>query len=150
MSRRLKFDIPGVDWRRDLKEVAEQSLADLFGVSGQPDLVVEIGFGRGEFLLESARDQPNRCFLGIDLSYKRVLKFARRLALTEVTNIRLVEALAENVIEEALPAGGVSEFWVNFPDPWPKARHARRRLFQSSNMARCTIPELAVALSSSQ
>jgi len=136
MSRRLQFDIPGVDWRRDLKEVAEQSLADLFGVSGRPDLVVEIGFGRGEFLLESAKDQPNRCFLGIDLSYKRVLKFARRLARTEVTNIRLVEARAESVIQEALPAGGVSEFWVNFPDPWPKARHARRRLFQSANMAR--------------
>ena len=136
MSRRLKFDIPGVDWRRDLKEVAEQSLADLFGVSRRPDLVVEVGFGRGEFLLESARDRPDRCFLGIDLSYKRVLKFARRLARTEVTNIRLVEARAESVIQEALRVGGVSEFWVNFPDPWPKERHARRRFFQPANMAR--------------
>ena len=136
MSRRLKFDIPGVDWRRDLKEIVEQSPADLFGVSGGPDLVVEVGFGRGEFLVESAIEQPGRCFLGIELSYKRVLKLARRLSLTEVVNIRLVEARAEAVIREALSGGGVSEFWVNFPDPWPKARHARRRFFQPTTIAR--------------
>ena len=136
MGRRLKFDIPGADWRRDLKEIADQSPADIFGIAGRPDLVVEVGFGRGEFLMASAIEQPWRCFLGIDLSYKRVLKMARRLSRTEVTNIRLVEARAENVIRDGLSAAGVSEFWVNFPDPWPKARHAERRFFRSATVAR--------------
>jgi tRNA (guanine-N7-)-methyltransferase len=54
---------------------------------------------------------------------------ARRLAQTELDNIRLVQATAESAVAELAPAS-VLGFWVNFPDPWPKKRHHRRRLLQ--------------------
>jgi tRNA (guanine-N7-)-methyltransferase len=92
-------------------------------------LVVDVGFGRGELLEALARSDPGRAYLGIERSMKRVLKTARRLAKTELTNVRLVQASAEAAVAELAPAS-VAGFWINFPDPWPKKRHHRRRLLQ--------------------
>jgi len=92
-------------------------------------LVVDVGFGRGELLQELARAHPERSHLGIEYSSKRVLKLTRRLAKTEIDNVRLVQATAESALAELAPAS-VLGFWVNFPDPWPKKRHQRRRLLQ--------------------
>jgi tRNA (guanine-N7-)-methyltransferase len=47
-----------------------------------------------------------------------------------VANVRLVEARGEQVVSELLEPGSVDVFWINFPDPWPKRRHAGRRLIQ--------------------
>ncbi len=52
------------------------------------------------------------------------------LARSGLTRIRLCDATAEEVVEECLPDASVREFYVNFPDPWPKKRHHRRRLVQ--------------------
>jgi tRNA (guanine-N7-)-methyltransferase len=92
-------------------------------------LVVDVGFGRGELLLWLACTEPERAYLGIEYSGKRVLKMARRLAKTELDNVRLVQATAQSAVAELAPAS-VQGFWVNFPDPWPKKRHHRRRLLQ--------------------
>jgi tRNA (guanine-N7-)-methyltransferase len=130
MGRALKYDIPGTDWR-----VAEQALAER-GVAGifQPELAppfeleVDLGFGRGEFVLERAAGAPRVAFLGVEYSSKRVLKLARRLARTPLANVRLVEATAERVVGELLPEACIARAWINFPDPWPKKRHHRRRM----------------------
>ena len=135
MSRALKTDIPGADARVRLDELRERELPD--------PLVVEIGFGRGEFLIELARAEPEQAFLGVEVSYKRTLKMARRLARLEIGNVMLLEGPAEVLLREVLPAGSVAGFWVNFPDPWPKKRHHRRRLFQPATVAdltRCLRP----------
>jgi tRNA (guanine-N7-)-methyltransferase len=137
MSRRLKYDIPGVDWRlppecvRD--RVREAGWAGIFAprFSAPARLVVDVGFGRGEFLMGLARSEPDTGFLGIEVSFKRLLKMARRLARTEVRNVRLIGCTAERVVGELLPEGSVSCFWINFPDPWPKKRHHRRRLIDA-------------------
>ena len=133
MSRSLKYDIQGVDRRVRPDEIGEAGLEKLFAPDLDPPLrlVVDIGFGRGEFLLALAADDPEAAFLGVGHSFKRVLKMARRPALTELGNVRLVEAPAELVVGDRLPLGGVSCFWINFPDPWPKKRHHRRRLIQA-------------------
>jgi tRNA (guanine-N7-)-methyltransferase len=60
---------------------------------------------------------------------------ARRLAKTEERNIRLIEARAEEVVRDALADASVEAFWINFPDPWPKKRHHRRRLLQPGLVA---------------
>lgn len=131
MSRALKYDIPGPDWRVRLDEVAEKGWPAIFGRAPQAlRLVVEIGFGRGEFLLHHAERDPEGSFLGIEYSFKRVLKMARRLARTRLDNVRLIEAPAERVVGERIEPGSVQAFWINFPDPWPKKRHHRRRLLQ--------------------
>ena len=57
-------------------------------------------------------------------------EMARRLARSQLTNVRLVEEKAEVVVGELLPDASVAAVWVNFPDPWPKKRHHKRRFFK--------------------
>lgn len=146
MSRSLKYEIPGVDRRCDALEVAELGFDGLF----RPELahpnerVVEIGFGRGEFLLELAAKRPETAFLGVEISFKRVLKMARKVGRAGLRNVRLIEAKGEVVLSDLLPADLLDEIWVNFSDPWPKDRHARRRVIQPDfvrNAARILAPD---------
>jgi tRNA (guanine-N7-)-methyltransferase len=137
MTRRLKHDIPGPDRRLAPEEVREKGLAALFApdVASPLELVVEIGFGRGEFLLALAEEAPRVAHLGVEVSAKRVLKAARRLARLPLSNVRLVCASGEEVVRDLLHAEEVAAFWINFPDPWPKKRHHRRRLLQPAFVA---------------
>jgi tRNA (guanine-N7-)-methyltransferase len=132
VSRRLKHDIPGPDLRVDKDQVREKGWGFLFA-DDLPEpfpMVVEIGFGRGEFLWNLAETHPEVAHVGVDVSMKRVLKMARRLARSEIRNIRLVEGTGEEMVRELLPESSVETFWINFSDPWPKKRHHRRRLIQ--------------------
>lgn len=124
--------MPGPDLRVDPDEVREKGWPALFaGDLARPfPMVVEIGFGRGEFLWNLALEHPGVAHVGVDVSFKRVLKMARRLARTAIRNVRLVEATGEEMVRELLPESCVGTFWINFPDPWPKRRHHRRRLIQ--------------------
>jgi tRNA (guanine-N7-)-methyltransferase len=132
VARALKYDIPGPDRRVFLHEVRDKGLAALFA----PDvplplrLVVEIGFGRGEFLRHLAKEAPQVAHLGVEVSFKRVLKMARRIARSDERNIRLLEATGEELVHELLEDASVETFWINFPDPWPKKRHHKRRLLE--------------------
>jgi tRNA (guanine-N7-)-methyltransferase len=137
VSRRLKTDIPGVDWRASIDDARERGFAKIFAgrVAHPLPLVVEIGFGRGEFLLELAQRAPEQAFVGVEVSYKRALKMARRLARLPIANVAIVEGRAEDVLRDALEDASVACFWLNFPDPWPKKRHARRRFVQADALA---------------
>jgi tRNA (guanine-N7-)-methyltransferase len=137
MSRALKYEIPGQDWRIAPDEIREKGLHEIFGRPPEEivSLVVDLGFGRGEFLLALAEKDPDTCFLGVEYSFKRVLKMARLLARSGRTGIRLCDATAEEVAGECLPDASVRAFYVNFPDPWPKKRHHRRRMLQPAFVA---------------
>jgi tRNA (guanine-N7-)-methyltransferase len=136
VSRKLKYDIPGRDFRIYFDEYGEPpSVArweEIFAPDVPPPLglVVDIGFGRGEFLIDAATKEPQRAFVGIERSFKRTLKMARRLARLGIGNVRLVESTAQAGIPELFPDGSIESAWINFPDPWPKDRHAARRLVQ--------------------
>lgn len=138
MSRRLKYDIPGPDRRVALDDVAAKGWEALFPELPRPlRLVLEIGFGRGEFIMDLAARHPDVAHVGVEISWKRVLKMARRLARSELVNVRLVHGEGRHVACEAFAPGTLEAVWINFPDPWPKKRHHRRRLVQ---------PELVAAL----
>lgn len=139
MARRMKFDMPGPDWRVEPEEVEAKGWEALFAPLTPPlRVVVELGFGRGEFLMNAALQDPEAAHIGVEMSFKRVLKVARRLARTELRNVRLVHATAESCIEELLEPASVDVVWINFSDPWPKKRHHKRRLVR---------PELVASLS---
>jgi tRNA (guanine-N7-)-methyltransferase len=93
-------------------------------------VVLEIGFGRAEVPIEMARAAPDCVFLGVEVSRKRVHRAGRRVARAGIQNLRLIHATAEYVLERVLPDRCVSECWINFPDPWPKKRHHKRRLIR--------------------
>lgn len=148
MARKLKTDIPGPDWRVGLEEAREKGWSALFAGPALP-LVVEIGFGRGEFLADLAARTPHQRFVGIEYSAKRVLKLARRLARSELQNVRLLGASAQEATARAIPDGSVRCFWINFPDPWPKKRHFKRRLITPAfarELVRCLQPGGALEL----
>ncbi len=141
MGRSLKYEIPGIDRRVPLDEWAARGWDAIFAdggdAAGAPDpeagaarRVLEIGFGRGEFLLAMAEAQPHTRFVGIEISYKRTLKMARKVARAELANVRLIEANAERAVSVLAPKPMLDEIWINFSDPWPKARHGHRRVIR--------------------
>jgi tRNA (guanine-N7-)-methyltransferase len=137
VSRTLKTDMPGPDRRVGVAEDREKGWPAVFApdVAAPLPLVVELGFGRGEFLRALAAAAPAVAHVGVDRSHRRVLKLARRIARTEERNLRLVDATAEELVTGALSDASVATFWINFPDPWPKKRHHRRRLIQPGFVA---------------
>ena len=93
-------------------------------------LQVEVGFGRDEALLRRAKRQPGRDFLGIELKRDRVETYLGRAVRAGLRNLRVIEGRAEVVLGVLLPDARVSSLRIEFPDPWPKDRHARHRLVQ--------------------
>ena len=91
-------------------------------------LVLEIGFGMGEATLAMAAADPGRDLLAVDV-YRpgagAVIRDAHRLGLT---NVRVLVGDAVDVLRDRLAPGSLDEVRVFFPDPWPKARHHKRRL----------------------
>lgn len=91
---------------------------------------IEIGMGKGQFILELAKQNPDKNYIGIE-RYSSVLLRALEKYDTEeykdLSNIRFICMDAAELPEVFAP-GEVEKIYLNFSDPWPKARHARRRL----------------------
>ena len=130
MGRALKYDLPGPDGRISPDDACEKGWDATFGGTLPRPLrfAFEIGFGGGEFLIECAARDRQLATVGVEYSRKRLLKSARKLARTDLDNVRLLLSTGEAFVGELLPDASVAECWINFPDPWPKKRHQRRRL----------------------
>ena len=89
---------------------------------------IEVGFGKGLFLLNESRRQPQTNFLGIEVERKYVLLTADRLARRGAANVRLACTDAHWLLRDRVRAGSVAAVHVYFPDPWWKHRHRKRRL----------------------
>lgn len=92
-------------------------------------LGMEIGFGMGQALLDWAQQASAWQLLGVELYRPGVGALADNLDKLDIRNVAIIEEPAERVVA-ALPAGCVSEVRIFFPDPWPKKRHAKRRIIQ--------------------
>jgi tRNA (guanine-N7-)-methyltransferase len=95
---------------------------------------VEVGFGKGRFLLASAAARPERRWLGIELAGEYFRLAAGRLARRGLDNVALVHGEALYLLAAVLPRGFAAALHVYFPDPWPKSRHQRRRLFSPGSL----------------
>lgn len=90
-------------------------------------LVLDLGCGSGNFLLQMASLLPRRRFVGFELRYKRLVKAARKIEKAKLKNVWLLREAAERFALYCAPAS-LAEVHVNFPDPWPKRRDWTRRL----------------------
>lgn len=93
-------------------------------------IYIEIGMGKGRFLLNMAKNHPNINFVGIERYSSVLLRALEKYdteEFSELKNVRFVCMDARNV-EDVFAPGEVNRIYLNFSDPWPKARHARRRL----------------------
>ena len=91
-------------------------------------IIVEIGFGNGEYIEYLARSRADAIIVGIDVSQWCVAKAARRAIARELKNVRLIHGDARHLLAYAFKPGSVSAAYMNFPCPWPKRRHAERRV----------------------
>lgn len=88
---------------------------------------VEIGMGKGTFLIRMAKEYPEINFVGIEKYSSVLLRAVQKLEEEPLENIRLIRMDAE-YIEDVFAAGEVDRIYLNFSDPWPKDKHAKRRL----------------------
>ena len=119
-------------WPRWGLPFAERSLdaAELFG--RRAPLVLEIGFGDGETLVEQAAANPDRDYLGIEVHEPGVGHCLLRIEQAGVANLRLIAHDALEVLSAQIADAAVSRLNLYFPDPWPKKRHHKRRMFNDA------------------
>jgi len=92
-------------------------------------LEIELGAGRGDFILARAAATPERNFLAVELAATIAQLMAVRAGRSGLENLRVVRMDARTLVNLMLPAGSVDAFHIYFPDPWPKERHIKHRLF---------------------
>ncbi len=97
----------------------------------QQALTVEIGFGMGASLLETARLNPGRNFIGIEVHRPGVGKLLAGIAEHGLENLRVICHDAKEVLSRCFEPGTIDRVQILFPDPWPKKRHNKRRLVQA-------------------
>jgi tRNA (guanine-N7-)-methyltransferase len=108
----------------------EAGVLDLDEVFGRQAAVgMEIGFGMGHGLLDWARTAPDWNLIGIEIYEPGIGAALLGLERDQLNNVRLLQSPAERVLERQL-AAVLDEVRIFFPDPWPKARHHKRRLIQ--------------------
>jgi tRNA (guanine-N7-)-methyltransferase len=98
---------------------------------------IEVGFGKGLFLLNTAAARPDINFLGVEIERKYQLFTANRLAKRRLFNARLACSDARLFLRDCLPADSVQAIHVYFPDPWWKQRHRKRRVWTPAFAAEC-------------
>lgn len=106
--------------------------SELFGRGG-PN-AIEIGTGNGVFLASEAARLPEFNFIGIERELEFYYKMLKRVAAAGLTNVRATPADALEVLEHWIPAQTVTRVYCYFSDPWPKRRHAARRVLSPANL----------------
>jgi tRNA (guanine-N7-)-methyltransferase len=101
--------------------------ATIFG--RRAPLEVELGAGKGEFIVERAAENPGRDFLAVELSAVIARVLAVRCGAARLANLRVARMDARTLVNLMLADASVAACHIYFPDPWPKERHAKHRLF---------------------
>jgi len=107
---------------------APLDLDEVFGRSAPK--VLEIGFGMGETSARIAAEHPENDYLGIEVHSPGVGSLLKRIEELGLTNLRVIQHDAVEVLKHMLAPGSLDGVHIFFPDPWPKKRHHKRRLIQ--------------------
>ncbi len=126
-QRAIETNMPrfGVGYSQDMLD-----LNVLFGRE-QSSKVLEIGFGMGDSTAAIAAANPDTDYLGIEVHGPGVGNLLRLIEAAQLTNLRLVQHDAVEVLNNMIPDGALDGVHIFFPDPWHKKRHNKRRLIQS-------------------
>jgi len=103
--------------------------------SDQHNLVIEIGFGDGAALIESALKYPDKNFIGIEVYDSGLGQCLNAINQHKIKNIRLIYGDAVEVLKQFITKKSVEKINILFPDPWPKKRHHKRRLINKRFLA---------------
>ncbi|UJP06796.1 MAG: tRNA (guanosine(46)-N7)-methyltransferase TrmB [Nitrosomonas sp.] len=118
-----------------------ENLLDLNQIFGrEAPKILEIGFGMGESTATIAQSRPENDYLGIEVHTPGVGSLLNQIEQLELTNLRIIQHDAVEVLQHMLPIACLDGVHIFFPDPWPKARHHKRRLIQQDLIARLCNP----------
>ena len=109
-----------------IEEHLEYSLSDE-EISSLDDIYLEIGCGKGEFIVDMALNNPDRLFIGVEKNVTCAGISLKKIVEKEIPNIKFLYKDGEQVIH-LLKDNSVNRIYLNFSDPWPKKRHFKRRL----------------------
>ncbi len=105
-------------------------LGSLFGRKAAVE--VEIGFGAGDYLVKRALQEPHKNFIGVEVAWLSIRKALRKIALSAAHNIRLIQGDARVLFKRLFAQRSITHVYSLFPCPWPKKRHTKHRLFDTS------------------
>jgi len=100
-------------------------------------IVLEIGFGNGETLVQQAGENPGQDYLGIEVHEPGIGHCLLTAREAGISNLRLVAHDAIEVLEQQIPLDSLQRINLYFPDPWPKKRHHKRRIVQPDFLQLC-------------
>lgn len=115
-------------------EVLPIDWAEIFG--REAPIALEIGFNRGRFLQALGRQFPERNHVGIEIRRRYPWVLSYKLVEEGPDNVRIIWGDGKALLPALFKEGGVAHLYINFPDPWWKNRHAKRRLVDSTFAAR--------------
>lgn len=114
----------------------QEAPLDLDAVFGRSaPKILEIGFGMGASTAQIALAQPQNDYLGIEVHPPGVGSLLKLIDEQNLTNLRLIQYDAVEVLKHMIPDGSLDGVHIFFPDPWPKKRHHKRRLIQAELVA---------------
>lgn len=93
---------------------------------------IEFCSGNGDWIVERALLEPKRLFVAVEKRFDRVRKIWSKMKNHNIDNLLIVCGEAFTFLKNFVPNKGVEDVWINFPDPWPKRKHAKHRLMQKS------------------
>lgn len=102
---------------------------DLFG--NHNPVTVEYCSGNGAWIVQKAKDEPCRNWVAIERRFDRVRKIWSKIKNEDLQNLVVFCGEGFQLTKEFIPSSSVEEIYINFPDPWPKKRHAKHRIVQS-------------------
>jgi len=105
---------------------------DIFGRSASVEM--EVGSGKGAFLLEEAKASPEKNYFGIEWANKYYKYAVDRIGRWGIQNVRLMRTDAAAFVAEHIADASIEVFHLYFPDPWPKKKHHKRRFFCDENL----------------
>ena len=97
-------------------------------------LRIEVGVGNSPFLIEVAGKEPDYNYLGLEYSHKRVMKFLKKVEVAGFKNIRMLHLNSDLLFSDYIAPAGIEHLFVNFPDPWPKRRHGKKRFIAGERL----------------
>ncbi|WP_280265982.1 tRNA (guanosine(46)-N7)-methyltransferase TrmB [Nocardia wallacei] len=122
-------------WPRIGREVSDDPLDTAAWFGRRAPLIVEIGCGTGTATAAMALAEPQFDLIGIEVYQPGLAQLVQRIEREHIDNIRLLRGDAVDVLENMIAKDSLSGVRVFFPDPWPKARHHKRRLLQPDTVA---------------
>lgn len=97
---------------------------------GDKEIIYEIGCGAGDTTIALAKTNPQKIVIAVEVHRPSVTQLVEKIKKENIKNIRLSFSDAVQVLQERVPDNSLSEIHAYFPDPWPKKRHHKRRLFR--------------------